>query len=433
MVIKDMRYRFGHCELVSETRELVVSGLPLPVEPQVFDLLHFLLRERDRVVSQDELIAAVWNGRIVSDSAISARVSAARAAIGDSGTRQDWIRTIPRRGFRFVGEVETFPAPDPEAPTRRHAGEAGGHDDQAEAQRQRIAFCRSGDGTRIAYATTGSGFPLVKVGHWLTHLEFDWRSPIWRPYLDRLSRRFQVLRYDQRGNGLSDWDVPDFSIERFVDDLAAVVDAAGIERFALYGTSQGVPIAIAYAARHPERVSRLILHGGYEKGRLVRESASDREQGEAILTLIRHGWGKRGSPFINAFAAMFIPDGDQEQVHSLVDLQKLTTSPENAAMIRAAVDRFDVSDLLAAVRTPTLVLHARDDGIQPLEQGRRLASAIPGAEFVLLESANHVILPQEPAWNVLFSEIELFVAGDEAVPPSTGASGAEPAEPRSTG
>jgi pimeloyl-ACP methyl ester carboxylesterase len=365
----------------------------------VFDLLVFLLRERERVISVDELIQAVWNGRIVSDSAISARISAARAAIGDDGTAQRWIRTIRRRGFRFVGAVE-------ETEAAAHPPASGG--------RQRVALCRSSDGTRIAYATGGTGYPLVKAGHWLTHLEHDRQSPIWRPLLERLERRFRLVRYDQRGNGLSDWDIADLSLDRFVEDLEAVVDAAGLDRFALYGTSQGAPIAVAYAHRHPDRVSHLILHGGFEKGRLLRLSERERVEGEAILTLIRHGWGRPGSPFIDAFATMFVPEGSREQIDSLVELQRLTTSPENAAALRAAIDRFDVSGLIGEIATPTLVIHARDDGVQPLEEGRALAARIPGAEFLLLEGRNHVVLPQEKAWPILFGEIERFILGGAA-------------------
>jgi pimeloyl-ACP methyl ester carboxylesterase/DNA-binding winged helix-turn-helix (wHTH) protein len=394
-----MRYRFGQCELATDTHELVVAGETRAVEPQVFDLLLHLLTSRDRVVSTDELIETVWKRRIVSDSAISARVSAARAAIGDDGQRQDWIRTISRRGFRFVGPVEELGA----AAVKSVASTA--------SDRQRVAFCRSGDGTSIAYATSGEGVPLVKAGNWLTHLEHDWTSPVWRPVLDRLDASFRLVRYDQRGNGLSDWQVTDFSLDRFIEDLEAVVDAAGLDRFPLYATSQGVPIAIGYAARHPDRVSRLILHGGYEKGRLVRMAESEREQGEAILTLIRHGWGKRGSPFIAAFASMFIPGGDREQIDSLADLQRRTTSPENAAAIRAAIDRFDVSGLLSRIEAPTLVIHARDDGIQPLEQGRQIAARIRDAEFLMLDSANHIVLPQEAAWPVVFDAIDRFVLG----------------------
>ncbi len=394
-----MRYRFGPFELVQETRELLASGQPRPVEPLVFDLLCQLLRARDRVVTQDELIASVWNRRVVSDAAISARISAARAAIDDDGRRQAWIRTVPRRGFRFVGAVEAEESPAPA--TASHGGAGQMH--------QRIALCRSRDGTRLAYATSGQGYPLVKAGHWLTHVEHDWNSPIWRPMLDRLSRSFQLVRYDQRGNGLSDWQVGELSLDLLVDDLEAVVDAAGLDRFALYGTSQGAPIAVAFARRHAARVSHLVLHGGFETGRLIRSAESERAQAEAILTLMRHGWGKPGGAFINAFAALFIPDGSREQIDSLVELQSLTTSAENAVKLRAAVDRLDVSDLLETVDVPTLVVHSRHDAVQPLDQGRQLAARIPGAELVMLESRNHIVLPHEKAWPVLFERLESFI------------------------
>jgi len=396
-------YRFGDCELALATRELRVGGASRPVEPQVFDLLLCLVKAGARVVSRDELVAEVWRGRIVSDSAISARISAARAAIGDDGTAQRWIRTVPRRGFRFAGDVQTVPA--------RAAADGRPATATPVDAHQRVRFCRSADGARIAWGAIGAGYPLVKSGHWLTHLEHDWHSPIWRPILDELGRRFRVTRYDQRGNGLSEWEVADFSLDRFVEDLEAVVDAAQLERFALYGTSQGAAIAIAYAVRHPDRVSHLILQGGFARGRLRRGSDAEREQGEAMLTLIRHGWGRPGSVFVRAFASMFVPGATREQLDSLVELQLRTTSPENAARLRAAVDRLDVSDLLAGVQMPTLVLHSRDDAIQPVDQGRELATGIPGAEFVLLESANHVLLPEETAWRELFDEMGRFVAG----------------------
>lgn len=407
-----MRYRFGPFVLAPQTRELLAAGVARPIEPQVFDLLHHLVRQRERVVATDELIAAVWNGRFVSESAVSARISAARAAIGDDGKRQQWIRTVAKRGFRFVGPVEELASPPAEpSPAESAPAESTG------PGRQSVAFCRSADGTRIAHASSGSGYPLVKAGHWLTHLEHDWHSPIWRPFLDRLNRRFRVVRYDQRGNGLSEWEVSDFSLERFVDDLEAVVEASGLERFALYGTSQGAPVAAAYASRHPGRVSHLVLHGGYEKGRLVRASESEREQAQAILTLMRNGWGRADSPFIDAFATMFIPGGSREQIASLVDLQRRTTSPHNAAAIRAAVDGFDVSFLLAAIRSPTLVIHARDDGVQPLDQAYRLATRIAGASFLMLDSRNHVILPQEPAWEALFTALAGFILDPPPLPP----------------
>ena len=264
-------------------------------------------------------------------------------------------------------------------------------------------------GPILAFATIGQGYPLVRAGHWLTHLEHDWQSPIWRPFLNALGEAFSVTRYDQRGNGLSDWSVNSLTLEDFTNDLKAVTDQIDQEKFALYGTSQGAPIAINFAIKYPQRVSHLILHGGYAQGRFKRSEAGEAEQGEALITLMKHGWGKLESPFLKAFSSMYIPDGSQQQVESLVELQRLTTSPGNAVSLRKAVDDFDVSALLSKVNVPTLVLHARSDGIHPLNQGRMLAGGIKDAEFILLESANHVILEQEPAWEVLLRELRNFV------------------------
>jgi pimeloyl-ACP methyl ester carboxylesterase/DNA-binding winged helix-turn-helix (wHTH) protein len=394
-----MMYRFGDYSLDSSGFELRHGDDVIPVEPQVFSVLTFLIENRSNVVSRDDLIESVWGGRIVSEATLSSRISAVRQAVGDTGEAQNVIKTIRSRGFRFMAEVtETGDADSgntaPPAP---------------ENLNQKIRFCESEDGTQIAYATTGAGLPLVRAGHWLTHLEHDWHSPVWRPLLDEFTRTFQVIRYDQRGNGLSDWAIRNTSLDAFVDDLAAVVDAAKLDRFALYGTSQGAPIAVAYAVRYPERVSHLILHGGYVRGRTLRASDAEREQGEAILALMRHGWGKEGSPFIKAFTSMYIPDGTKEQIDSLAALQAQTVSPENAVILRTAVDNFDVSDLLAKVSVPTLVIHARNDGVQPLDEGRKLASGIKDSEFVLLDSANHAPLKQEPAWDRLFGAIRDFV------------------------
>ncbi len=401
-------YRFLEFTLDPKRLELRRDGGLIEVEPQVFSLLVCLIEMRERVVSKDELIDVVWGGRIVSEATMSSRISAARSAVGDDGSRQSVIKTFPRRGFRFLAEVT-----DHEEEAGRATVTSGGTGRPAAPLSQKVRFCKSRDGTQIAYATTGTGRSLVRAGHWLTHLEHDWHSPVWRPFLDELGRTFAVTRYDQRGNGLSDWSVDDFSLEDFTDDLEAVADAAGLDDFVLYGTSQGAPIAIAYSVRHPHRVSHLILHGGYYLGRLLRDTA-EREQGEALLTLIRHGWGKEGSPFIKAFTSTYIPGGNEEQTQSLVELQKRTTSPENAVKLRTGVDSFDVTDLLDQVSVPTLVIHARNDGVQPLDQGRKLAAGIPDAEFVLLESPNHVILPQEPAWDTLFEAIRGFVPGGPA-------------------
>ncbi|MFT5488714.1 MAG: pimeloyl-ACP methyl ester carboxylesterase/DNA-binding winged helix-turn-helix (wHTH) protein [Paracoccaceae bacterium] len=394
-----MIYRFGDYSLDSSGFELRHGDDVVPVEPQVFSILTFMIENRAQVVSSDDLIASVWNGRIVSEATLSSRISAARRAVGDSGASQKIIRTIRSRGFRFMAEV-----------TETEDAQSGNTASPvAPFSNQKIRFCESDDGTQIAYATIGAGVPLVRAGHWLTHLEHDWHSPVWRPLLDEFAKTFQVSRYDQRGNGLSDWSIRNTSLDAFVDDLEAVVDAAKLDRFALYGTSQGAPIAVSYAVRHPERVSHLILHGGYVRGRTLRASEAEREQGEAILALMRHGWGKEGSPFIKAFTSMYIPDGTKEQIDSLADLQAQTVSPENAVVLRTAVDNFDVSELLAKVSVPSLVIHARNDGVQPLDEGRKLAAGIKDSEFVLLDSANHAPLKQEAAWDRLFEVIGDFV------------------------
>lgn len=394
-----MRYRFSTFELDTEKHEFRADGELFALEPQVFDVLRHLVENHDRMVGRDELIDAVWDGRIVSEATISARINAVRRALGDSGKAQDFVKTIPRRGFRFVASVEVDGA-------STASGKA------ASDVAQKIRFCQSTDGTRIAYATTGSGPPLVRVGHWMSHVELDWHNPISRRRFNELGESFALTRYDQRGQGLSDWSVEDFSLDAFVDDLEAVVNAAGLDEVTLYGLSQGAPVGVAFAARHPDRVRRLILHGGYVRGRMRRRAAGEREQGEALLTLMRHGWGKEGSPFIKAFTTMYMPTATAAQVQSLVDLQKQSASAENAVKLRQAVDNFDVTDLLEKVTAPTLVIHARNDGVHPLDQGRKLAAGIADCEFVMLESENHVILPEEPAWHELIAAIRGFALGD---------------------
>ena len=408
-----MKYLFEHCEIDVDSHQLLVDGIYRTVEPQVFALLQYMIENAGRLISREELVQIVWHGRIVSDSAISARISAARSAVGDSGAKQAIIKTIPRCGFRFIADVSKKDTTNTIIPPKQldlaALSPIADTHGSVTATTQKVRFCTSRDGSRIAFATTGSGYPMVKTGHWLTHIELDWQSPIWHPFLKELGQYFRLTRYDQRGTGLSDWSVSDFSLDCCVEDLEAVVAAAGIERFALYGASQGVPTAIAYAVRHPERVSHLILRGGYVRGRLVRGSTAEREEGEAMLTLIRHEWGKPGSAFIKAFSSMYIPDSSQDQIDALVELQRQTASPDNVVALRSAVDRFDVSDILGRINVPTLVMHARNDSVQPLEQGRKLAAGIKDAVFIMLESSNHVVLPHEPAWDVFFQEIKKFV------------------------
>ncbi len=276
--------------------------------------------------------------------------------------------------------------------------------------RQRIHFARSRDGTRIAYAIAGKGPPLVHAAHWLGHLEVDWRTPVWAPFFEALCARFSLTRYDSRGCGLSDPLPTDVSLERMVEDLSAVVDAAGLDRFAIFAASQGGAVAATYAARHPERVSHLVLCGAYARGRLVHDpSPRQREMVDLLQRLIQVGWGVRDSPFLKLFTNLFFPAATPEQAASFDRIQR-TAPPEHAARIFATNARIDASACLPAVRCPTLVLHCRHDAIAPFEEGRYIASTIPNARLEPLDSRNHVPLAGEPAFDRMIALIAEFLA-----------------------
>ncbi len=281
------------------------------------------------------------------------------------------------------------------------------------APEQEIHFCQTSDGVQLAYAKVGQGPPIVKTGNWMTHLEFDLESPIWRHLYRDLSSEHTLIRYDARGNGLSDREVPDVTFEHFVDDLEAVVDAAGIDRFALLGVSQGCAVSIAYAVRHPQRVSHLVLFGGYPVGwRKRARTQADKEAGEAMLTLMRVGWGQQNPAFRQLFTSQFIPGGTKEQADWFNELQRISASPEDAVRNTIANGETDVTALLAKVSVPTLVMHSRHEARVPFESGRRLAAGIPGARFVPLESHNHLILEDEPAFPHFLEEIRSFLKTD---------------------
>jgi class 3 adenylate cyclase/pimeloyl-ACP methyl ester carboxylesterase len=275
---------------------------------------------------------------------------------------------------------------------------------------QEIHFCQTGDGVQLAYARMGQGVPLVKTGHWMTHIESDFDSPIWRPYYQEMSRDNTFIRYDARGNGLSDREVPDVCFEDFVSDLETVVDAAGLDRFALHGLSQGCAVSVAYAVRHPERVSHLVLLGGYAVGWKKRaRTAAEKEAGDAMLTLVRLGWGQENPAFRQMFTSQFIPGATKEQTDWFNEFQRICCSPADAARNLAANGDVDVTSLLPQVRVPTLVMHARHDARVPFEAGRRLAAGIPGARLVPLESQNHVLMEGEPAFARFLEEMRAFL------------------------
>lgn len=258
-------------------------------------------------------------------------------------------------------------------------------------------------------AALGRGPPLLRTAHWLSHAEHDARSPVWTHWLEELSRDHTFVRYDQRGCGLSDWS-PSTSFEAWLDDLEAVVEAQGLKQFPLFGMSQGGALAIAYAARHPEKVSHLVLFGAYAKGALRRDiTEQQREEAETLVKLIRLGWGRDNPAFRQVFTSQFIPDGTREQHQWFNDLERTTTSPENAAAIVEMLYQIDVTAEAERIRVPTLILHARNDARVPFEEGRQLATLIPSARFVPLESRNHVLLANEPAWPQFLQEFRTFV------------------------
>ena len=397
-----MIYEFGEFALDTRRCELRQAGRLAHLEPQVYAVLCHLLEHRDRVVTREELLDQVWGHHFVTPATLNTRIKALRHALGDDGDAQRMIRTVRGRGFRFVDDVRVLAQPRNESSNAAAPSEP----------KQQIRFCRASDGVRIAYATSGGGPPLVKPANWLTHLENDWRSPVWRHWLTELGRAHTLVRYDERGCGLSDHDVADCSFEAWVRDLEAVVDAQGLERFPILGISQGCAVAIAYTVRHPERVSRLILYGGYVVGRNYRSPTPQQQLEAAVLrNLVRVGWGRENPAFRQVFGQLFLPEGSPEQHQWFVDLAN-TLPMENALRIMELTHALDVRSEAARLDLPVLVLHARHDAMVPFDAGRVLAAHIPGARFVPLESRNHVLLESEPAWAHFVEEVNAFLAAD---------------------
>jgi pimeloyl-ACP methyl ester carboxylesterase/DNA-binding CsgD family transcriptional regulator len=278
---------------------------------------------------------------------------------------------------------------------------------------QQVRFCTTADGVRLAYAVHGRGPPLVRAATWLTHLDFDWESPVWRHWLVELGTGHTLVRYDERGCGLSDRELGDLSLEAWVADLETVVGAAGLDRFALLGVSQGAAVALVYAARHPERLTHLVLYGAYGRGRRWRGPEAERHA-EAMIAAIRAGWTEATPTFRHLFSMLFLPHGTAEQMAWYDEQQRRSTSAANAARLYEARNAIDVLDIASRVTVPTLVLHARGDRVVPVEEGRRLAAGVPGARFVLLESANHILLADEPAWDVFVAELHGFLGTEPA-------------------
>ena len=283
------------------------------------------------------------------------------------------------------------------------------------SHQQELRFCRSADGAQIAYAVHGTGPPLVVDACWLSHLQYDWQSPVWRHYLQEWGAYSTVIRFDERGHGLSDRNVTDHSLEARVADLEAVVDGSGVDRFVLLAMAQGGPVAISYAARHPDRVAALIFYGSYAFA-LRDETPEDVAMNEAFERLIQVGWARPGSEFRRVFSSMMIPGGSEEQRSWLDELQRVAVDTDTALISRRQRSRSDATGLLSELSVPTLVVHSLRDRMNDFGQARHLAANIAGARLVALESDNHIVLEDEPAWPVLAEEMRRFVVGNSATP-----------------
>jgi pimeloyl-ACP methyl ester carboxylesterase/DNA-binding winged helix-turn-helix (wHTH) protein len=382
---------FGAFRLDMRHRRLLKNGAAVLLGERALDVLCALVAADGALVTKPELMAQVWPGVTVEENNLQVQVYALRRALGEDGDSRGYIRTVSGRGYRFAGDAS--------APSDAKS---------AAPPAQEIFYCRSPDGVHLALATLGEGSPVVRAPVWMSHLEHDWRTTVWREVLDALAADHQLVRYDSRGMGLSDRNV-EISFEAGISDLETVVDALGLKRFALLGISQGAAVSIAYAARHPDRVARLVLSGGYARGALA--AAPQRAAAvEAMAILVSEHWGSDNPAFRQLFTSLGFPDASAAQIRELNELQRVSVTGDTAARIMKMLAHVDVSERLAQVRAPTLVLHRRDDAWIPAERSREIARGIPGARFHEIAGANHVVLPQEPLFDSYIATVLAFLA-----------------------
>jgi pimeloyl-ACP methyl ester carboxylesterase/DNA-binding winged helix-turn-helix (wHTH) protein len=394
-------YRFGQFDLDPILGRLCHDALPVRIEPRALALLCHLVANRDRVVSKKELLDAVWGGEFVTEAALTTGLRTVRLAIGDTGRQQLFIRTVHRRGYQFVAPTAVTPAVA--APVS--AATAGRSHDV-------IRFCRTADGTRTAWATTGTGPPLVKTANWPSQLDLERAMPMFAHWFEGLTRGRQLIRYDARGCGLSD-PTSGFTMDEWIEELDAVADAAGLGRFPLLGVSQGSPLAVAYAARRPERVSRLVLNAAYARGRSARaRDAGERDAADLDLRLALAGLRTQNRSYLRFSAAQLRADDPPRKWDEFTSYQHLTVSTANGVRFLETISRIDISDLARHVSCPTLIVHSRDDPRVPVSQAMELAKLIPGSQLVLLDGRNHLLTADEPAWPAFLAELHTFLAED---------------------
>jgi pimeloyl-ACP methyl ester carboxylesterase/DNA-binding winged helix-turn-helix (wHTH) protein len=391
--IAEFVFDFERAELRSR------SGDRVSLRPQVFAVLQCLAQRPGFLVGKKELMRCVWPKVVVCDDSLVQCIIELRSALHDDLHRI--VQTEPRRGYRLVCAGASAGAAAP-------SGVEG--TETAPAFVQDIRFVTTEDSVRLAYAASGAGAPLLRCAHWMTHLDWDWRSATLGPQIQALSQQHRLLRYDGRGYGLSDWDSAPGPFEQSVDDLRSVADAAGLDRFALYGASTGAPAAIRFAARHPERVTQLVLLGGYARGVLRRGAASTSPDNfQALLRLIEDGWSRDNPAFRQLLTSLHWPGANAQQMESFNHLQRVSCTPQTAVALIRRDAECDVTQDLPEVRCPTLVLHSPRDARVPFEEGRLVASAIGGARLEPFDSANHLPLLGEPAFAQVQQRIAEFL------------------------
>jgi pimeloyl-ACP methyl ester carboxylesterase/DNA-binding winged helix-turn-helix (wHTH) protein len=393
------KYLFGSYLLDVDERRLLRGNEEIRLRGKLFDTLRVLVENAGKLVRKDAFMESVWPDSVVEDNNLDYCISQLRKLLHP----EKYIETVPRHGYRFV------------APIRSAASQivAAGGQSITPLPRQDVRFSVTEDGVRLAWASIGDGPPLVKASNWLTHLDFEWGSPIWQHWWTELSKHHRLIRYDERGNGMSQRDVPDVSFDTWVRDLETVVDAAGLDRFSLLGISRGGSIAIAYAVKHPERVSKLVLYGAFPVGIYHYGNREELEARRALISLTRLGWGHHNPAFCRMFTNRFMPNATPVHENWFDDLQRMSTSAENAARLMEVDSNIDVRRFLRQVQVPTLVVHCDRDQVVSSEHGRQLAAEIPDARYASLPSANHLLLAEEKAWQILLQEFSAFMGWHE--------------------